>query len=129
VASAHKNRERGNDFATSVMYSHGVKCFSCHDPHGTDNEELLVKPGSQMCLVCHGEHSPNGPRGTLEQHTHHTPGSADSDCLACHMSRIATEVAGFRVNSHRFRFVSPAQTIRYGIPNPCTLCHADKSNQ
>jgi predicted CXXCH cytochrome family protein len=127
--SAHKNREQGNDFVTSVMYSHGVKCFSCHDPHGTDNDELLVKPGSQMCLVCHGPHSPNGPHGTLEEHTHHTPESAGSDCLACHMPRIATEIAGFRVHSHTFRFVSPAQTIRYGIPNPCTLCHADKSNQ
>ena len=52
-----------------------------------------------------------------------------SDCLACHMPRIATEIAAFRVHSHTFRFVSPAQTIRYGIPNPCTLCHADKSNQ
>src|SRR6266481_3762072 len=35
--TAHKNRIQGNDFVQSVMYTHGVSCFSCHDVHGTDN--------------------------------------------------------------------------------------------
>ena len=29
--TAHKNRMQGNDFVTSLMYSHGVTCFTCHD--------------------------------------------------------------------------------------------------
>ena len=33
--TAHKNRMQGNDFVQSVMYTHGVTCFSCHDVHGT----------------------------------------------------------------------------------------------
>jgi predicted CXXCH cytochrome family protein len=127
--SAHKNREQGNDFVTSVMYARGVTCFDCHDPHGTDNDGLLIKPGSEMCLECHGPRSPNGPRGTLEEHTHHRAGSPGSDCLACHMPRLATEIAGFKVHNHTFRFISPLETIQYGIPNPCTSCHADKSNE
>jgi len=128
--SAHKNREQGNDFVTSVMYVHGVTCFSCHDPHGSENDNLLIKPGSAMCLECHGPRSPNGPRGeTLEAHTHHPPGSPGSDCIACHMPQIATEIGTFRVHSHTFRFISPALTMKYGIPNPCTSCHKNKSNE
>lgn len=128
--SAHKNREQGNDFVQSVMYTHGVTCFACHDPHGTDNNDLLVKPANELCLTCHGPHSPNGPRGsTIEAHTHHPPASPGSECIACHMPRIATEVASFSVHSHTFRFISPEMTIKYGIPNPCISCHRDKSNR
>ena len=44
--TAHKNRMQGNDFVQSVMYTHGVKCSSCHDVHGTENNALLIKPAS-----------------------------------------------------------------------------------
>ncbi|HUY15044.1 MAG TPA: cytochrome c3 family protein [Terriglobia bacterium] len=127
--SAQKNRMQGNDFVTSAMYEHGVTCFDCHDPHGTDNKDLLIKPGSQMCLECHGPNSPNGPRGSLEEHTHHQAGSPGSSCLDCHMPRIDIQVDSFSVRSHTFRFISPALTIQYGIPNPCTSCHKHKTNQ
>ena len=127
--SAHKNRMQGNDFVTSVMYSHGVTCFSCHDPHGSGNDALLLKPGSRMCLECHGERSPNGPRGSIEEHTHHKAGSPGSDCLACHMPRIAKEIGTFAVHSHTFRFISPAVTMKSGVPNPCTSCHTHQTNE
>ncbi|MGH2346075.1 MAG: hypothetical protein ACRDG4_12675, partial [Chloroflexota bacterium] len=32
------------------------------------------------------------------------------------------------VHAHTFRFVTPAMTAKYGIPNPCTTCHANQSN-
>jgi predicted CXXCH cytochrome family protein len=127
--SAQKNRMQGNDFVTSAMYEHGITCFDCHDPHGTDNKDLLIKPGSQMCLECHGPDSPNGPRGSLEAHTHHRAGSPGSSCLDCHMPRIDVQVDSFFVRSHTFRFISPALTIQYGVPNPCTSCHKHETNQ
>lgn len=127
--TAHKNRMQGNDFVQSVMYEHGVKCFSCHDAHGTGNGAELIKPGSLMCLECHGPGSPNGPYvRTIEDHTHHPAGSPGSSCVACHMPKIETEgPPGVFVHAHTFRFVTPAMTERYGIPNPCTACHQDKS--
>ena len=126
--TAHKNRMQGNDFVQSVMYTRGVKCSSCHDVHGTENDALLLKPANVMCLECHGPGSPNGPHtSTVEEHTHHKAGSAGNECVACHMPRIAQTIADVNVRSHTFRFISPAMTDKYHIPNPCTDCHKDKS--
>jgi predicted CXXCH cytochrome family protein len=125
--SAHKNRMQGNDFVQSVMYTHGVSCQSCHDVHGTANNADLLKPASVLCLECHGPKSPNGPRAaTIEAHTHHPPGSAGSECVACHMPKIAQELADVNVRSHTFRFITPGDTETLKVPNPCTACHQDR---
>ena len=127
--TAHKNRMQGNDFVQSVMYRRGVTCFDCHDVHGTGNYAQLRKPADQLCLDCHGPSSPNGPRtATIEEHTHHKAGSPGSQCVACHMPAIETEgPANTMVHAHTFRFVTPAMTDKYKIPNPCTSCHSDKT--
>lgn len=126
--TAHKNRMQGNDFVTSLMYQHGVACFTCHDSHGSASASLLRKPASVLCLDCHGPKSPNGPREmTIEQHTHHQPGSAGSQCIACHMPKIEQTLGDVNVRSHTFRFISPAETEAMKIPNACNACHTDKS--
>jgi predicted CXXCH cytochrome family protein len=127
--TAHKNRMQGNDFVQSVMYKHGVTCASCHDVHGTDNYAQLRKPADKLCLDCHGPASPNGPHtATLEEHTHHMAGSSGSQCIVCHMPKVESEgVPGSFVRSHTFRFITPAMTDKYKMPNPCTLCHSDKT--
>ena len=126
--TAHKNRMQGNDFVQSLMYRRGVTCFSCHDVHGTDHYAQLRKPADQLCLDCHGPLSLNGPRtATIEEHTQHKKGSAGSNCIACHMPKIATTIADVKVRAHTFAFITPAMTDKYKIPNPCTTCHTDKS--
>jgi predicted CXXCH cytochrome family protein len=126
--TAHKNRMQGNDFVQSVMYRRGVTCFSCHDVHGTDNYAQLRKPANKICLDCHAPNSANGPfTATLAEHTHHKEGSAGSECVACHMPKIQTTVANVTVSAHTFAFISPADTDKYKIPNPCTSCHTDKT--
>jgi predicted CXXCH cytochrome family protein len=129
--TAHKNRMQGNDFVQSVMYRRGVTCFSCHDAHGTGNLAQLKKPADKLCLDCHFQGSPNGPRtATLGAHTHHRSGSAGSQCVSCHMPSIETEgVPNTFVHAHTFRFITPMMTDQYKIPNPCTTCHTDKSTQ
>ena len=65
---------------------------------------------------------------TLEEHTHHKDGSPGSQCVACHMPAIETEgPANTMVHAHTFRFITPAMTDKYKIPNPCTSCHIEKS--
>jgi len=126
--TAHKNRMQGNDFVQSLMYRRGVTCATCHDVHGTGNGAQLRKPANVICLDCHGPSTPNGPKtATLEAHTHHKAGSTGSECVACHMPKIQTTIADVKVSAHTFRFVTPAMTDRYQIPNPCTTCHSDKS--
>ncbi len=126
--TAHKNRMQGNDYVQSLMYNRGVKCSSCHDVHGTDNNALLLKPANVMCLECHGPGSPNGPHTTtVEEHTHHQTVSPGNDCVSCHMPKIEQTIADVNVRSHTFRFITPAMTDVYEIPNPCTSCHKDKS--
>jgi predicted CXXCH cytochrome family protein len=127
--TAHKNRMQGNDFATSLMYTHGVSCFTCHDVHGTSNDALLRKPANTICLDCHGPNSPNGPfTSTLEQHTHHKTGSAGSECIACHMPKIEQTIADVNVRSHTFRFATPTTGDRLKVPNACNVCHADRTS-
>src|SRR5579883_2150320 len=126
--TARKNRMQGNDFVTSQMYTHGVSCFSCHDVHGTGNNADLIKPANVLCLECHGPNSPNGPHApTMEAHTHHRAGSAGGECVACHMPKIEQTIADVSVRAHTFRFISPAMTDAVKTPNPCNVCHADKT--
>ena len=125
--TAHKNRMQGNDFVQSVMYGHGVTCFSCHDVHGTANDADLLKPAGGMCLECHGPGSPNGPHAaTVEEHTHHAAGSAGNECVGCHMPKIEQTIADVNVRSHTFRFIAPAAAERLKMPNSCNTCHRDK---
>jgi predicted CXXCH cytochrome family protein len=127
--TAHKNRMQGNDFVSSVMYTRGVTCFSCHDVHGTSHNADLVKPASDVCGTCHRANSPAGPHtSTVEEHTHHATGSAASECVACHMPKNAPEIANVNVRSHTFRFVTPSMTEQYKIPNACTGCHTDRND-
>ena len=129
--TAHKNRMQGNDFVQSLMYTRGVTCFSCHDPHGTDNDHMLRKPVNEICSSCHSAGSQNGPHtATLEEHTHHPAGSPGSQCVACHMPKILPELPGGPfVATHTFHFVTPAQTDAMQIPNACNACHKDKDTK
>ncbi|MBL0170036.1 MAG: cytochrome C [Gemmatimonadaceae bacterium] len=128
--TAHKNRMQGNDFVQSVMYRRGVTCFECHDAHGTENAADLIKPVGQLCLSCHGSASPNGPHtATLESHTHHVSASAGSECVNCHMPKLAQTIADVNVRSHTFAFITPTLTDQFKIPNACTTCHVGKSTE
>jgi predicted CXXCH cytochrome family protein len=128
--TAHKNRMQGNDFVQSLMYTRGVTCISCHDPHGSENPSMVRAKGNALCLTCHAPNAETGPfAATIEAHTHHKPGSAGSECVACHMPKIEEEMGPTKVHAHTFRFIPPSDTETLGVPNACNLCHKDKSVQ
>ncbi|MGI8772622.1 MAG: cytochrome c3 family protein [Acidobacteriaceae bacterium] len=126
-ATAHKNRMQGNDFVQSVMYHRELRCFNCHQVHSNRNPSNLIATGNALCLGCHTKDNPSGLHGTVAEHTHHAEGSAGSQCTACHMPKIEQTLKTTFVSSHTFRFISPELTEQFGIPNPCTSCHTDKS--
>ena len=128
--TGHKNRMQGNDFVDSLMYARGVTCFSCHDPHGSDNVAMVRKPGNALCLDCHGPNAQAGPHAaSIEQHSHHKAGSPGNECIACHMPKVEQTIADQNVRSHTFHFVTPGDTEAMKIPNACNLCHTDKSTE
>ena len=61
---------QGNDFVDSLMYARGVTCFSCHDPHGTENVAMVRKPGNALCLDCHGPNAQAGPHAPSSRGAH-----------------------------------------------------------
>lgn len=127
--TAHKNRMQGNDFVQSLMYTRGVTCFSCHDPHGSNNDAMLRRPANEICSSCHGINTQNGPHAvSLEAHTHHPANSPGSQCVACHMPKILPQLPGGPfVSTHTFHFVTPVETDTMKIPNACNACHKDKT--
>ena len=64
----------------------------------------------------------------MSEHIHHAENSSGSQCTACQMSLIEQTIKATTSRPHTFRFISPLETGQSGIPNPCTSCHAGKSN-
>lgn len=124
-----KNRMQGNEYVQSSMYKHGITCMNCHNPHKLDNT-TTYKVGDKTCMKCHSFGSPIGPhQRDITAHTHHKEGSKGSSCIACHMPKTGrhTGKSPLTVRSHTFRFITPAQTRKYSVPNACNACHKEKS--
>jgi predicted CXXCH cytochrome family protein len=130
--TAHKNRVQGNTFLQSVMSHAGLQCSNCHESHGSRHRSLTIKAADSnaLCLTCHGPGKSPGPQyKLLSDHTHHGPLSAGSRCIECHMPRTGKNAVPGESRNHTFNFISPADSIKYGVPNSCNSCHADKTPQ
>lgn len=103
-------------FLQSRMYAKGVTCSDCHDPHTTK----VRAQGNALCESCH---APKVYDTTA--HHMHPNGSAGSQCVACHMPAKNYMVINARPD-HSIRVPRPDLTVKYGVPNACANCHADK---
>lgn len=107
--TGHKNRMQGNDYVQSQMYLHGIRCFTCHDVHGTANNADLIRSASTLCQSCHTNIDPVA-------HSNHKTGSTGAECVGCHMPKIEQTIADVNVRSHTFK----ANLVA------CTACHKGK---
>jgi tetratricopeptide (TPR) repeat protein/copper chaperone CopZ len=106
-------------FLQSKMYSKGVKCSNCHNPHSTKLKHI----DNQMCVQCHIPKKYDTPK-----HTFHTTGSKGSLCVNCHMPGKIYMGNDLR-HDHSFRVPRPDLSVKYGTPNACSNCHKDKSEK
>lgn len=108
-------------------------CISCHEMHldspgQTDSHtwartgQLKPKMDSDVaCLQCHKDMS-----ARLVAHTHHVADSSGSRCYNCHMPRTTFGLL-HAMRSHQVSSPSVQESIAYGRPNACNLCHLDQT--
>jgi len=121
--SSKSNHQQYSDFSQSVMFSKGVKCWSCHNPHkGSENNASGLRlTGNALCRSCHVRDA--GQRSLT--HAIHDNGS----CVACHMPPTVGPSKIDGLASHRFSPIRPTATVELGDndvakqPNSCNLCH------
>jgi predicted CXXCH cytochrome family protein len=78
------------------------ECASCHDPHQSENKNLLLQKGNALCLVL-----PRRPAGGISSSS--TRRSRSGDCLDCHAPH-ATNIKGL---------------LKKSVKETCADCHAD----
>ena len=103
-------------FLQSKMYSAGVTCSDCHDPH---NLQLRL-PANGVCLQCH-----QAERYDQPAHHFHKSGSEGASCAECHMPPRTYMVVDPR-HDHSMRIPRPDLSVTLGTPNACNNCHRDK---
>jgi predicted CXXCH cytochrome family protein len=85
----------------------GDGCIACHQPHGSSNERLLVRPDNLLCKQCHStpalHFTQHGGIGTM------------FDCMECHNS-----VHGSNDNQ---RFLDPNLGAKIGMGAGACFCH------
>lgn len=113
-----------NGLVESPCFQNGaLSCFSCHSMHQSDPNDQLAKgmETNQACLQCHSDYA-----GKLEAHTRHGAGSPGSLCYNCHMPHTAYALLK-GVRSHQVSNPSVRESIDFGRPNACNLCHLDET--
>ncbi len=106
-------------FLQSNMYSKGVTCSDCHDPHSLQ----LRAPGNAVCAQCH-----QPAKYDARTHTHHPKGTPAAACAGCHMPTTTYMVVDPR-HDHSIRIPRPDISVTLGTPNACNACHTDKTAQ
>jgi predicted CXXCH cytochrome family protein len=104
-------------FLSSRMYSKGVTCGDCHEPHGAK----LRAQGNAVCAQCH-----LASRFDTPAHHFHEAGTPGAQCSACHMPTTTYMVVDPR-HDHSFRIPRPDLSESLGVPNACNQCHGDRT--
>ena len=120
------------DVTEEHKFAHGAAagggCVTCHDPHGSDQEKMLVRSGPDLCLRCH-----TAVAQCLADSAHkHSP--ATEDCLGCHSPHGAENTAmltndrpGLCFDCHDdLAALAVASGVKHGAVacnRSCTYCH------
>jgi len=125
--TAKRHHQQHEDYTKSAHFTAGVRCWDCHDPHGSDSEHDLTFTArdNTLCLRCHeASYASSG-------HTHHEAPSNNNSfprCVDCHMPAVQPSGVNYDIHAHTFKVMLPQGTLDYqgvgsGQPNACALCH------
>ncbi|MCI0429443.1 MAG: tetratricopeptide repeat protein [Rhodospirillales bacterium] len=103
-------------FLQSRMHRAGVACSDCHEPHGLE----LRAEGNALCTRCHQPAKFDRP-----EHHHHAAVGPGAACVDCHMPAKTYMVIDAR-RDHSLRVPRPDRSVKFGTPNACTQCHAER---
>jgi predicted CXXCH cytochrome family protein len=103
-------------FLQSRMFSKGVSCSDCHDPHSGK----LRAEGNTVCEQCH-----QAAKYDARAHHFHDPASKAGQCATCHMPTVTYMIVDPR-HDHSFRVPRPELAAQLGTPDVCATCHGDK---
>ncbi len=106
-------------FLQSKMYQHGVTCTNCHDPH----TNKIKSNTNNLCLQCH-----SATKYDSKEHHFHKMDDTGANCMDCHMPTTNYMVTDPR-RDHSIRNPRPDLSIELGVPNSCTQCHDDKTDE
>jgi predicted CXXCH cytochrome family protein len=106
-------------FLQSRMHQNQVSCSNCHEPH---SNQLRVA-GNGLCLQCH-----QAQKFQSREHFFHAPDSPGAQCVNCHMPQRTYMGVDVR-RDHSFRIPDPVASVKLGIPNACTQCHANHDDR
>jgi Cytochrome c7 and related cytochrome c/Cytochrome c554 and c-prime len=108
-------------------------CISCHEMHLDSPGQTSVqqwahtaqlKPqmdSDAACLQCHQTMATN-----ITAHTHHDKNSSGSRCYNCHMPRTTFGLLR-AIRGHQVSSPTVKESVDYGRPNACNLCHLDQT--
>jgi predicted CXXCH cytochrome family protein len=106
-------------FLQSRMHQNHVSCTNCHEPHSSQ----LRVPGNGLCLQCH-----QPQKFQSREHFFHEPDSPGAQCVNCHMPQRTYMGVDVR-HDHSFRIPDPVASVKLGVPNACTQCHANRDDR
>ncbi len=117
-----------------------VECLTCHRAHNARFEPLLVLEGGVLCLYCHPDQSPFGPRGLKPGvhpvavpaaaggvltcrtcHSAHGKGTGDTACRDCHGNVGAARGHGGKAGCGACHGIHAAEAPA----GRCARCHGE----
>jgi len=104
-------------YLQSKMYTAGVVCKDCHEPHSGQ----VYVDGNALCYRCHLASEYGG-----RSHHFHDPADEGASCMECHMHERTYMVVDPR-RDHSIRIPRPDLSEELGTPNSCNQCHTDKT--
>jgi len=117
-------------FQQSRMFAKGLRCSDCHDPHTQGTKAA----GNAVCTSCHNATGASARPGIDTRglrakvydsvsHSFHRGAGPGTQCVDCHAPVTRYMMVDPRLD-HSFRIPRPDLSVRIGVPNACTRCHA-----